>query len=425
MRTTNRMGAGILLGTLLLCAVSVSGALGGSLQYKNLREMESVHRVFDLVREHYVEDSVDDKQLVHGAIEGMLDSLDDQFTRFLDPETYREMQTETDGEFGGLGIMISVRDGKLVVISPIDGTPAAKAGMAAGDIVVKVNGDDLGEITLPAAIKILRGPVGSKVTMTVRREAEDKLLDFDVVRDIIKIESVKGGHIDSGIYYIRLTQFIEKTAKDLNAFLDKISEEKPSGLILDLRNNPGGLLDAAVEVSRSFLPKGTIVTIRGRGDREVIYSSHFEAYPQFPLVVLVNKGSASASEIVAGAVKDSGRGLTLGTKTFGKGCVQTVLEIGNDSAIALTTAWYYTPSGICIHNEGIEPDIMVEQPRLSQEQRKKIIDNQKDDFLTRDKKTGKMMVKVPSYDVQLQRAVDILRSLKILKIQQQKALTKG
>ena len=410
---------------LSICVVWCTAASAGSLQYQNLRELETVHRVYDLVKEHFVDEPVQDKELIYGAIEGLLASLDDQFTRFLDPETYKEMQTESDGEFGGLGIMISVRDGHLVVISPIDSTPAAKAGIEAGDIIMKVNGDEVRDITLPESIKILRGPKGSKVNLTVKREGVDGLLEFEIERALIKIESVKNGRIGDDVQYIRLTQFIETTATDLENVLKKVDKEKPKGVILDLRNNPGGLLDAAVEVSRLFVPKGNIVTIKGRGDREVVYSSYYQAHHNFPLVVLVNKGSASASEIVAGAIKDSRRGLTLGTKTFGKGCVQTVMEIGGGSAIALTTAWYYTPSGACIHNEGIEPEIPVKQPRLSPQKKKEILKKEKNGFMQIDEKTGDMMVKVPVFDVQLQRAVDILRSYHIFRSREEKALTKG
>jgi carboxyl-terminal processing protease len=290
----------------------------------------------------------------------------------MEPKVYKEMQVETQGEFGGLGIVISIKDRMLTVVSPIDDTPAARAGIMAGDMIVKIDGKDVIDIALHDAVKLLRGPVGSTVTISVLREGEKETTDYEIVRQIIKLPSVKYWTIAPNIGYIRLTQFIQTSSEDLEKALIDLEKNGAKSIILDLRNNPGGLLTAAVEVGRKFVPKGDIVSIKGRDGEENTYSSFFKYHPLMPLIVLINGGSASASEIVAGAIKDNNRGLLLGKKSFGKGSVQTVISLNDGSAMALTTALYYTPSGVNIHKSGIKPDIVVELPKLTKEQQDKI-----------------------------------------------------
>jgi carboxyl-terminal processing protease len=316
-----------------------------------------------LIQSNYV-DQIDPKTLIYGALGGMLRALD-PYSQFMDPDTYNEMKVETVGKFGGLGIEISIRDNLLTIIAPIDGTPAHKVGLKAGDKIVKIDGEPTRDITLIGAVKKLRGKPGTNVDLTVLREKEKKLLDFTITRDIIKITSVKQAKIlEEDIGYIRLVEFQEGTEKELETALKELEGKGISSLILDLRDNPGGLLNTAVSVMDKFMEAGRpIVTTKGRKETQVIEfkSRRKNAYREYPLVVIVNGGSASASEIVAGAVQDNNRGLVIGTKTFGKGSVQTVVPLADGSALRITTAKYFTPSGRSIVNDGIVPDILVEQ----------------------------------------------------------------
>lgn len=360
----------ILCGLLLfLCNTSASAASTNLTYFKSL---DLIRKVLELIKSDYVEENLDEQKLIYGAIEGMLKKLDDPYTRFMEPKVYKEMQVETHGEFGGLGIVISIKDRMLTVVSPIDDTPAARAGILAGDMIIKIDGKDVIDIALHDAVKLLRGPVGSKVTITVLREGQKDTQDYEIERQIIKLPSVKYWVIKPHIGYIRLTQFIQTSSEDLEKALIDLERNGARSIILDLRNNPGGLLNSAVEVGRKFIPKGDIVSIRGRDGEENTYSSFFKYHPLLPLIVLINEGSASASEIVAGAVKDNKRGLLLGKKSFGKGSVQTVISLNDGSAMALTTALYYTPSGVNIHKTGIQPDIEVELPKIEKEQQEEI-----------------------------------------------------
>lgn len=320
--------------------------------------------VIDLVKKNYVDD-VKDKEVVYAAIKGILESLD-AHSSFLPPDMYKEMQSETKGEFGGIGIEITIKDGFPTVITPIEDTPAYKAGLKAGDHIVKIDGKATKNMSLVDVVKLIRGGKGKPVILTIVREGFTAPKDFKVVRDVIVVKSVKFRMLEDEYGYIRLVQFQEKTSRDLdNAFkeLVKMNKGKPlKGVLLDLRNDPGGLLEQAVEVSDKFLEEGLIVYMEGRRkdeNRMKFYARKNDDYLG-PLVVLVNEGSASASEIVAGALQDYKRGVVVGTKTFGKGSVQTVFPLGDGSAVRLTTAKYYTPKGRSIQAQGITPDILVE-----------------------------------------------------------------
>ena len=320
--------------------------------------------VIDLVKKNYV-DETKDKDIVYAAIKGILESLDPH-SSFLTPDMYKDMQTETKGEFGGIGIEITIKDGFPTVIAPIEDTPAYKVGLKSGDHIIKIDGKSARNMGLVDVVKLIRGPKGRPVTLNIMREGFTAPKDFSVVRDLIVVKSVKYKMLENDYAYIRIVQFQERTTKDLdNAIkeLEKSNKDKPlKGILLDLRNNPGGLLEQAVDVSDKFLTEGLIVYIEGRQKDEnkmKFYASKKNDYLG-PLVVLVNEGSASASEIVAGALQDYKRAIIVGTKTFGKGSVQTIFPLSDGSAVRLTTAKYFTPKGRSIQAEGITPDILVD-----------------------------------------------------------------
>jgi carboxyl-terminal processing protease len=327
-------------------------------------------QALDVVGQHYVEPKTT-KDLVYGAIQGAVGSLDPH-SSFMTPEDFKELQVETKGKFSGIGIEITLKNQILTVVSPIEGTPAFRAGLKAGDQIVKVDGTPTKNISLTEAVRKIRGAKGSRVTLTINRQEFTKPKDFSIVRDIIPIRSVRARVIDGGYGYIRVANFQDQTDRDLRNYLQKMCRQKTplKGLILDLRNDPGGLLDQAVMVADEFLSHGLIVKTEGRDARQQM---RFHARPghlgdreQFPLIVLINEGSASASEIVAGALKDQNRAVVVGTKSFGKGSVQTIIPLADGSALRLTTALYYTPSGKTIHEKGIMPDIEVTDTDLIQ-----------------------------------------------------------
>jgi carboxyl-terminal processing protease len=322
-------------------------------------ELKTFSEVLTQIQKHYVDDTKV-KDLVQGAIRGMLSTLDPH-SAYMTPDMYKEMQVETKGEFGGVGIQIGVKDNRLAVIAPIEGTPAHRAGIKAGDFITKVNEEPTKDLTLMDAVQKMRGPKGTKVNLTVQRDGVADPLVFSLVRDIIKIESVKSKVIDNTIGYVRLTQFQEATGRDLSRVLKQFKDQKLQATILDLRNNPGGLLTAAVDVSEQFVGNGKlIVYTKGRdGKKDEWLSKTKEQLDDYPMIILVNEGSASASEIVAGALQDWGRAVVIGTTTFGKGSVQTILPLGDGSGLRLTTAKYYTPKGRSIQSTGITPDIVV------------------------------------------------------------------
>lgn len=363
--------------------------------------------VLSLVQDKYVEE-VDTKELIYGAASGMVRTLDN-FSQFMNPDEYREMKVETKGEFGGLGIRIAIRDSYLTVITPLPGTPAYRQGILPGDKIVKIEGKDVKNITLMEAVKKLRGPKGTKVTITIIREGEKEPIDFTIVRDIIKIKSVRWKMLESSIGYLRLIDFTENSIGELDKGLSNLKKQGMQNLILDLRNNPGGLLTTAVEVTKRFISdKRLIVYTEGRDKSQEMkfFADRKIGYSPFPLVVLVNKGSASASEIVAGAIQDWKRGIVLGVQTFGKGSVQTVIPLSDGSALRLTTAKYYTPKGRGIHDVGIMPDIVVSIPK---ELEIKLM-TQEDDVLIKKLKEEKVE-KIE--DIQLSRAIDILKAREI------------
>jgi carboxyl-terminal processing protease len=326
-------------------------------------ELETFTNILSIVQKNYV-DQVDTKQLLEGAVNGMLGSLDPH-SAYLTPELYKELQVDTKGSFGGLGIEITNRGGVLTVVSPIEDTPAARAGILPGDQIIKIDGEFTKDLTLADAVKKMRGPRGSKVVVSIKREGVPELLDFTLTRENIQIQSVKYKDLGDGYGYIRVTQFQERTAAALEEAIAQLSagsDDNLRGLILDLRNDPGGLLSQAVKVADTFLDSGLIVYTDGRLDsqKQKYFAHKPGSHTEFPMVVLVNGGTASAAEIVAGALQDHKRALVLGTQTFGKGSVQTILPLDDQSALRLTTALYYTPSGRSIQATGIAPDIIME-----------------------------------------------------------------
>ena len=330
------------------------------------RQLNLFGDVFERVRADYVE-KPDDGKLIESAINGMLAGLDPH-SSYMDAKSFRDMQVQTRGEFGGLGIEVTMEDGLIKVVAPIDDTPAAKAGVLANDVITKLDDDQVQGLTLNQAVEKMRGPVNTKIKLTIMRKGQDKPVEVSITRDVIRVRSVRSNVEGDDVGYIRLTQFNEQTTDGLKkAIADisaKISDDKLKGYVLDLRNNPGGLLDQAISVSDAFLQKGEIVSTRGRNADE---TQRFNARAGDltkgkPVIVLVNGGSASASEIVAGALQDHKRATILGTRSFGKGSVQTIIPLGSgNGALRLTTARYYTPSGRSIQAKGITPDIEIQQ----------------------------------------------------------------
>jgi carboxyl-terminal processing protease len=346
----------------LMVATSASAA-GAADTY---RQLNLFGDIFERVRSHYVE-KPDDSKLVEGAINGMLNGLDPH-SSYMDPKSFRDMQVQTHGEFGGLGIEVTMEDGLVKVVAPIDDTPAAKAGVRAGDIITHIDDEAVQGLTLNQAVEKMRGPVNTKIKLKIVRKGADKPLDLAIVRDTIKVRSVRSHNEGEDVGYIRITQFNEQTSdglkKSINDITGQLGADKVKGFVIDLRNNPGGLLDQAISVSDTFLERGEIVSTRGRDPEE---TQRFNARPGDltkgkPVIVLINGGSASASEIVAGALQDHRRATLIGTRSFGKGSVQTIIPLGTgNGALALTTARYFTPSGHSIQAQGIKPDIEVLQ----------------------------------------------------------------
>ena len=412
MRPIRHMKKVVLISSLLLIlTLSLGGGVASkgndtAATYENLRLFTEV---LSIVQSQYV-DEVPPKDLIYNAIKGTLRGLDPH-SSFLDPDMYREMQVETSGSFGGLGIEITLRDDVLTVVAPIEGTPAYRAGIQPGDRILKIEGLSTKDMQLADAVKRMRGKPGSKITVTIVREGWTEPKDFLITREQIRVQSVKNNQLEPGIEYIRLRQFQEQTSNDLETALEKYTKEgKIQGLVLDLRNNPGGLLTSAVEVTEKFLEPGKLVVYtegRVRNQNMRFSSNAKRSFTDFPVVVLVNQGSASASEIVAGALQDYGRAVVLGTQSFGKGSVQTIIPLSDGSGLRLTTAKYFTPKGRSIHGKGITPDILVEGPKT-----------------TAVNTTGENpnptppVVETPQEqlkrDPQLQRALDLLKAMKIL-----------
>ena len=382
--------------------------------------------VFQRVQEQYVEE-VTDKELIESAISGMLQSLDPH-SSYLNAESYDDMQVKTKGTFGGLGIEITMEGGFVKVISPIDDTPAALAGMQSGDLIIAVNGESLRGLSINEAVSQLRGPIGSSIKITVVRNEEEPF-ELEIKRDVIKIKSVKHNIINN-VGYVRLTTFSETTTEGLKTAVEKIKKEIGDnflGLILDLRNNPGGLLNQSISVSDAFLNQGEIVSTKGRknDDASRVFAKKGDLINGKPLIVLINSGSASASEIVAGALKDHSRAIIIGTRSFGKGSVQSIIPLAGNGAMRLTTARYYTPSGISIQAKGIQPDIIVEAGITEANKDKK--KNRREENLkgALDNKTTKSKDENPEpnikltvtekliQDNQVSRAIDLIRGISL------------
>jgi carboxyl-terminal processing protease len=374
---------------ILLAAVFFLGFLAGAQGDKTksaqgqetYESLKTYSNVIDMIRKNYV-DNVKDQDLIYASIKGMVESLDPH-SSFLTPDMYKDMQTETKGKFGGIGIEITIKDGFPTVITPIEDTPAYKAGLKSEDHIIKIDNKPTKNMSIVDVVKLIRGDRGKAVTLTIMREGFSMPRDYQVTRDIIVVKSVKYRMLDDNYGYVRLTQFQERTGKDLDAAikdLQKTAKGGLKGILLDLRNNPGGLLDQAVEVSDKFMAEGLITYIETRKpEQRINYSAHkSKDHYLGPLVVLVNEGSASASEIVAGALQDSRRAIIVGAKTFGKGSVQTVIPLGDGSALRLTTARYYTPSGRSIQAEGINPDIAVEDDLMRKKDEKMTALKEKD-----------------------------------------------
>ncbi len=402
-----------------------TGVLAETEGYEDLKVFAEV---LSTVQRNYVE-PVKSKELVYGAIKGMMQALD-AHSVYMSSDIYKEVQVDTKGEFGGLGLQIGMRDNKLVVIAPIEGTPADQAGIQPGDIILKVDDHPLTkEMGLMDAINKMRGAPGSKVSLTIQREHIQGSIVFNLVRDVIRVKSVKSKVLDTDIGYIRVTQFQEQTAGDLAREISKLRGINVRSLILDLRNNPGGLLTSAVDVTGQFLEKGQmIVTVKGRSEKKEEYlAKNPGPLRGVPLVILVNEGSASASEIVSGALQDLGKAVIVGVPTFGKGSVQTILPLSDGSALRLTTAKYYTPNGRSIQNKGIDPDVLIKPAAVKETQtviREKDLDrHMQDEPASEKEETVQQPVENPSgpqespsnrgEDVQLQRAIDLLKSGKV------------
>lgn len=436
--------AGVAL--LLLCAEAQPTTVGvkrsttedtatsGTSNEEIYKQLELFEHALSIVRSDYVEEP-QAKPLVYGALKGMLATLD-PYSQFLDPDSYTELKVETEGEFGGLGIEITIKDDLLTIITPIDDTPASQAGLMAGDRIVKIDGELTRGLTLVDAVKKLRGKPKTKVTLTVLREGENELKEVALERAIIKIQSVREATmLDEHIGYVRLSDFREKTTEDLESALKKLKEQSMDGMILDLRNNPGGLLDQAISVSELFLKRHQlIVTTKGRlrNQNQEIHSRIDGMVSDIPLVILINEGSASASEIVAGAMQDHHRAVLLGTKSHGKASVQTIFPLKDGSALRLTTSKYFTPSGRSIHGQGIPPDVEVPFERPPAEDKEKPAKGEQAAEIFEKVESGeKLNEKSPESatakngkkrkDNQLARAVDLLKGIKVYQTKEKAA----
>lgn len=390
------------------------------------RQLDLFANVFSYIKSDYVEETKN-KDLVYGAISGMVASLDPH-SQFLTPEEYAELKSDTEGKFGGLGIEITLKDGLITIVTPIEDTPAWNAGLKSGDRIVKINDEVTRDFSLADGVRKMRGEPGTKINLTILRESEKKLIEVSITRDIIKVKDIKKAQLlQDEIAHIRLLEFRENTADELRKVVNNLKKEGMKALIFDLRNNPGGLLTAAVETSQEFLPKESLVVFtQGRDGKNKIEFLAKEPNPEteIPLVVLINEGSASGSEIFAGALQDHKRAIILGTKSFGKGSVQTLIPLKDGSAIKLTTSIYYTPLGRLIHKAGITPDIIVEFKEPPQENEKD--KNQKNDIVAEEafKKVENKSPEQPKEeeykkDNQIMTAIDVLKGILIYNLNHQ------
>lgn len=414
----------------LTCLLSLNLIVGAKIASQVDQPKDSIDVAFEKmrlltnvlleIRKSYVdEEKTEYKELLYGALRGMLQSLDPH-SQFMDPDMFKDMKDDTAGEFGGLGIVIGLRDGILTVIAPMEDTPAFRAGILSGDKIVAIDGDSTENMSLHEAVKQMRGQPGTKVKIKIVRTKPQEIKEMELVRAIIKVDSVKGAAIlEDHIGYVRLTQFSEPTADALQKDLDKLLAEGMTALVLDLRNNPGGLLNSSVDVSQKFVDSGAlIVSTKGRkgaGGQMDYVAKGRRHYIDFPMAVLVNGGSASASEITAGALQDHHRAVIVGEKTFGKGSVQSVLPLEDGSAIRLTTAKYYTPSGRTIHEIGVEPDVLV--PMAPDQWRRVMLKRSREEIGDLDEDAEAKSDAGPVTDVQLERAMDILKGIRAFQAQ--------
>jgi len=418
-----------IVGLFIFAKITLSGAVLDKKKESELfKQVELFSDTIAIIQTDYV-DEVKPRDLIYGALKGMLSTLDPH-SQFMDPDTYNELKVDTEGKFGGLGIEITIKDGLITIVTPIEDTPAWKAGVKAGDRIVKINDELTRDLTLTDAVKKLRGKVGEAVNITVLRESEKKLLEFKIVRGVIKIQDLKYTRIlEDGIGYVRLVEFRESTSNELDKALDSLKKQGMNAFILDLRNNPGGLLDAAVLVAEKFIEKGkVVVSTKGRIASQNMELTARSSDPMIdlPMVVLINEGSASGSEIVAGALQDYKRAIILGVKSFGKGSVQTIIPLNDGSALRLTTSKYFTPLNKVIHGVGVIPDIVVEEGKVElfakdKDLEKDVIKPQ-EIFEQIEKKEDKDKDKIKNEKVfdyksdnQLIRAVDVLKAIKIYK----------
>ncbi len=376
--------------------------------------LELFSHALSMIQSKYVEE-IDSKDLIYGALKGMLYSLD-PYSQFLDPDSYKDMQVHTEGKFGGLGIEIAIKDNLLTIITPIHGTPADKAGVKAGDRIIKIDGESSEGITLLDSVKKLRGEPGTEVKLTIFREKAGKVLEISIIRDIIKIESLKGQRIlENNIGYIRLVEFQEESSVEFEKVIIELKKEGMDALILDLRNNPGGLLDSAVNIADMFVPKNKLlVTTKGReGEQSYTFKSRRKPLlaEEVPIVVMVNQGSASGAEILAAVLQDYKRAVLIGQKTFGKGSVQTIIPLVDGSALRITTSKYFLPSGRSIHEKGIMPDVVVEDKlmEMNAEEKSKVFFDE-----VERKENGEIAAEeTEAYDYQLKRAIDLIKGLRV------------
>lgn len=393
----------------LLAGASIPPCFAGAVDIGSLDNLNILRKVYNLIKSDYVKKELNDQELLTGAINGMLESLNDPYSRYLEPQNFKDMQSDTSGEFEGVGIVITVKNRIITVISPIDNTPALRAGIKAGDRILKIDGTDTDKMNLHDAVTKMRGKKDAPVVLTIWRDEFKEPRNFTIKRDVIPLVTVTAKLVADRIGYVRLSQFTETTAGDLEKEMTRLEGLGIEGLILDLRDNPGGLLTSAIDVSRKFLEKGTIVTVKSRDGKTLNLSSYYRSHPPIPLVVLINKGSASSSEIVAGAIQDCRRGILLGTKSFGKGVIQTVIPMDNDAGLILTTAWYFTPSGRSIHHKGIDPDISVEQPMLTDEESAELFSSfPQNAGKPGDADAGRKKYDVKPFDRQLITAIELL-----------------
>ncbi len=428
----------ILLG---VCSVGIS-----QITAQNKKDLYSQVELFSYALTTIQSDYVDEKSprdLIYGALRGMLSSLDPH-SQFMDPDEYKELKTETEGKFGGLGIEISMKDNLLTVIAPLEDSPAWRAGIKAGDRIVKIGHDVTRDMSMNAAVKKLRGEAGTKVTITILREKNASVQDFVITREIIHVDDIKDPHIiDDHIGYVRLTEFRENSYNELHQALEKLKAQGADSLVLDLRNNPGGLLDVAVKIAEDFLPAGkTVVSTKGRHSSEDYMAkskNNSMDFLDWPMAVMINEGSASGSEIVAGALRDNKRAVLVGVKSFGKGSVQSVIPLPDGSGLRLTTARYFTPSGVCINGTGITPDVVVEEKASKEDDgsdEKSVSKENKEDIdtifsdlegkedknktLPSEDKKQRDLKKKEQADLQLQSAVNVIKGIKIYRKFQQK-----